>query len=255
MKKIVSIIVIIVSFLGVGVGCFFLGKVVFDKEDNVVVENDGPSVYLGKNNEYVYYDEAKKVELGEAFVNKILYFRTVGPDAVTREEFFANSNYSLSFVGSYYADAEGDQTTVTKKDFILKNVKDLFNVEIDSIGEVKSINVTNGYSFGDMSCISEYCYIFAAAGGEMYGPEYVNTVINQETVDGNTVYTVKEFYMGYGENGKRDIFVKKDGELLLASSEISEYEELVKVVSADKLNTYKFTFDKDGKFVSCVKVK
>lgn len=255
MKKLVSVIVIIVLFLGVGVGCFFLGKVAFDKEDNVVAKNNVSSVYLGKNNEYVYYDEAKKVELGEAFVNKILNFRAVGPDAVTREEFFANSNYSLSFVGSYYADAEGDQTTVTKKDFILKNVKDLFNVEIDSIEEVKSINITNGYSFGDMSCISEYCYIFAGAGGEMYGPEYVNTVINQETVDGNTVYTVKEFYMGYGENGKRDIFVKKDGELLLASSEISEYEELVKVVSADKLNTYKFTFDKDGKFVSCVKVK
>ena len=144
----------------------------------------------------------------------------------------------------------------SKKDNILKNVKELFSIDFgEEFDEVKSISVTNGYNFGDMSCISEYCYIFAAAGGEIYGPQYVNTIVNEEVVGENTVYTVKEFYMGYGYNGKRDIFVEKDGEQLLSSSEISEYEDLIKVVSTDKLNTYKFTFDKDGKFVSCETVK
>lgn len=256
MKKGLLIFLLLVLVVGIGVGSFFGGRLTVDnKKCDAPIEetiNVQSSLNFG---EYVYISKREFDLESKQLLERFLQFRNYGTGSISREEFFNSKNYMIDFAAAHYADGQELTYTFTEKQNIIDNVKELFGKDISNeLRDVDNYFVGEPYASKTMSCIDEYCYFKAGAGGESTAPQYLFSIINEETIDGNFVFTVKEFYKERELDGVSDIYTQKDGELLLKGTNIRDYEELIKVVDSNKLNTYKFTFDKDSHFISCVKV-
>ena len=256
MKKVLLVLLVLVLIGGGSVGAFFAGRLTVAQDKCEVSSDSEVNIQSSMDfGEYIYISKREFDLEPRDFLERLLHFRDYGVGSQSREEFFGGKDFMIEFAAGHYADGQDYNYSFTERNNIIDNVKELFGKDIsEELADVNNYYVGEPYAYKQMSCVDKYCYFFAGAGGETGVPQYFYSIISESTLDGNFVYTVKEFYKGYDYDGVFDIYTQKDGELLLKGTTIRDYEELIKVLDSNKLNTYNFTFDKDGKFVSCVKV-
>lgn len=234
-------VVIFVFCVGVAIGGYIL--VSDDKEE---IKNESFGIELFDEKSKAYTD----IKLTDDNFDKFISLGDYNSDEIFRTTFLEGNDFYLDDLKMFYVIYAHcnlmSGTYYASLDFLNSEIEKVFSTGLSD----KFDGYGNGVFYSaeiSYICHDSVCTIKSIPGGGSGYSHPETHIFNSRKSDGNTIYTIKEYYNDW-EDG---IFVKVDGELLC---EHESCPEDIVGTYGDKLVTYEMTFDKDNRYVSSKKI-